>query len=216
MDPLNKQERTEAFIKMLAFFLLAVIVVAIPMYYAFRLPEKENKLNQSEYETLTTEIEKINNFEQVFLAKTDSAISLFNAYKNEKDEMLRDKIQLRYSNITNQMEDFLQELEKDTTKVQLYDNIIFTYNNLFIAWTEKNDLQVQLDECMQTSQSQSIEITKKTEVVEQENEKSIQEKEIDLINKALDKHNRSIRLAAKELGSTERKLKKRMKELGII
>jgi len=76
-------------------------------------------------------------------------------------------------------------------------------------------LQAQLDECLQTSQSKSLEITKKTEIVTQENEKSIQEKEIDLIKKALDKHNGSKRLAAKELGTTERKLNKRMKELGI-
>ncbi|NQU54765.1 MAG: hypothetical protein HQ522_19760 [Bacteroidetes bacterium] len=76
-------------------------------------------------------------------------------------------------------------------------------------------MQAQLDECLQTSQSKSLEITKKTEIVTQENEKSIQEKEIDLIKKALDKHNGSKRLAAKELGTTERKLNKRMKELGI-
>ncbi|NQU55437.1 MAG: hypothetical protein HQ522_23210 [Bacteroidetes bacterium] len=130
MDPLNKQERTEAFIKMMAFFLFAVIVAAIPMYYAFQLPEKENILNQTEYDNLSTKMEEINNFEMEFLIKTDSAISLFNAYKNELDELSRDKIQLRYSDVTNKMEDFLEKIENDTVKAQLYDNIIFTYNNL--------------------------------------------------------------------------------------
>ncbi|MCF6333256.1 MAG: hypothetical protein L3J11_08225 [Draconibacterium sp.] len=215
MDPLNKQERTEAFIKTLAIFLLAVIVVAIPMYYAFRLPEKEKTLNQKEYNNLNAELKEISNFEQNFLIKTDSAISLFNAYKIEEDELARDKLRLRYSSTTNEMEDYLKEISDDTIKSNLYNNIIFTYNNLFSAWAEKNELQSQLDECKKTNQSQSLEITKKTKIVAQEKEKTIKEKEIDLIKKALDTHNGSIRLAAAEIGSTERKLKKRMKELGI-
>jgi hypothetical protein len=41
MDPLNKKERTEAFIKMLLLFLLAVILVSIPMYYAFQMPAND-------------------------------------------------------------------------------------------------------------------------------------------------------------------------------
>lgn len=215
MDPLNKQERTEAVIKMLAFFLLAVIIVAIPMYYAFRLPEKEANWNKQEYETLVQKLEKSQQFERDFLQKTDSAIALFQSYQKAEDDVARDKIQLRYSNATNQMEDYLRRIADDSTKVNLYDNVIFTYNNLFSAWSERNDIQSQLDECMQTSYSQSVEITKKTEIVNKEEAKSIQEKEVDLIKKALEKHNGSKKLAAKELGYSERKLRKRMKELGI-
>lgn len=215
MDPLNKQERTEAVIKMLAFFLLAVIIVAIPMYYAFRLPEKEATWNKSEYETLVEKLEKSHQFEIDFLQKTDSAIALFQSFQSEEDEVARDKIQLRYSNATNQMEDYLRRIAKDSTKVDLYDNVIFTYNNLFSAWNERNSLQAQLDECMQTNYSQSVEITKKTEIVNKEEAKSIQQKEVDLIDKALKKHNGNKKLAAKELGYSERKLRKRMKELGI-
>ena len=214
MDPLNKQERTEAIIKMLAFFLLAVIIVAIPMYYGFRMPEKEDALLQSKNKDLAAQLQALQKFEREFLVKTDSAIALFTAFQNEEDEMNRDKLQLRYSTATNDMEDYLDGLN-DSIKEQLYDNIIYTYNNLFTAWTKKNELQEQLDECMQTSYSQGVEISKKTEQVREEQQKSIQEKEIDLINKALTKHNGNKRLAAKELGTTERKLRKRMKELGI-
>lgn len=215
MDPLNKQERTEAVIKMLAFFLLAVIIVAIPMYYAFSLPEKEGAWNQTEYDELAMKLNKIESFEQEFLQKTDSAIALFQTYQLEEDEMVRDKLQLRYSNATNKMEDYLQQISDDTLMVDLYDNVIFTYNNLFSAWNERNELKAQLDDCMHNSQSQKKELSVKSEIVQQENAKSIQQKEIDLIRKALDKHNGSKRLAAKELGTTERKLKKRMKDLGI-
>lgn len=215
MDPLNKQERTEAVIKMLAFFLLAVIIVAIPMYYAFSLPEKEATWNKSEYEALVKELNDSKRFEKEFLQKTDAAIVLFHTYQMEEDEMARDKLQLRYSEATNEMEDYLEQIGEDSTRIGLYDNVIFTYNNLFSVWNEKYELKVQLEECMQTNYSQSVEITKKTEIVNTEQEKSIQQKEIDLIKKALDKHNGSKRLAAKELGYSERKLKKRMKELGI-
>lgn len=215
MDPLNKQERTEAVIKMLAFFLLAVIIVAIPMYYAFSLPDKEASWNKTEYETLVEKLNKSQQFERDFLQKTDSAIALFQSYKNEEDEIARDKIQLRYSNATNQMEDYLRRISNDSVKVSLFDNVIFTYNNLFSAWNEKYDLQAQLDECVKTNYSQSVEITKKTEIVNTEEAKTIQEKEVDLIKKALSKHNGSKKLAAKELGYSERKLRKRMKELGI-
>ena len=215
MDSLNKQERIEAILKMLAFFLLAVTIVAIPMYYAFRLPEKEQTLTESEYRDLSSRLEEIKNFEAEFLIKTDSAMSLFNAFINEEDELNRDKIQLRYSSTTNKMEDDLKNISNDTIKLQLYDNIIFTYNNLFSVWSEKSDLQLQLDECMETSTAKSAVVSEQKEIVTKENEKTIREKEIDLINKALKKHNGSIRLAGKELNMSERKLKKRMKELGI-
>jgi transcriptional regulator with GAF, ATPase, and Fis domain len=215
MDPLNKQERTEALIKMLAFFLLAVVIVSIPMYYAFRLPEKEAAWNNAEFDQIVKKLDDHEKFERDFLQKTDSALALFNAYLIEEDELARDKIQLRYSNATNQMEDYLERISNDSVTAELYDNVIFTYINLFSAWKSKNELQIQLDDCMQKSSSQQQELTVKTEIVQQEKAKTIQEKEIDLIKKALQKHNGSIRLAAEELGTTERKLKKRMKELGV-
>jgi transcriptional regulator with GAF, ATPase, and Fis domain len=215
MDPLNKQERTEALLKMLAFFLLAVVIVSIPMYYAFRLPEKEAAWNNAEFDQIVKKLDDHEKFERDFLQKTDSAIALYNAYLIEEDEIARDKIQLRYSNATNQMEDYLERMSNDSVKAELYDNVIFTYINLFSAWKSKNELQAQLDDCMKKSSSQQQELTVKTEIVQQEKAKTIQEKEIDLIKKALQKHNGSIRLAAEELGTTERKLRKRMKELGV-
>ena len=215
MDPLNKQERTEAIIKMLVYYFIAVIVIAVPMYFIFSLPEKETKWNKEQYEEMFQRLKGNAEAEKEFLVKTDSAIALFNAYQNEKDEMARDKIQLRYSNSTNQMEDFLQVISDDSTRVDLYDNIIYAYNNLFMAWKEKYQLQEELDECMNRTQDQKQEIKEKSELVKIEKTKTIQEKEIDLIIKALEKHNGNKRSAAEELGTTERKLKKRMKELGM-
>ncbi len=158
MDALNKQERTAATIKMLVFFILAVIIVAIPMYFAFRLPEKEAEWNKEQYEDVLNQLKNNKQFERDFLQKTDSAIALFSAYQKEEDEVARDKIQLRYSNATNQMEDYLQKIEADTVKADLYDNIIFTFNNLFGAWNMKNELEAELADCMQNSQSKQKEL----------------------------------------------------------
>jgi transcriptional regulator with GAF, ATPase, and Fis domain len=218
MDALNKQERTEAFLKMLAFFLLAVIVISIPMYYAFRLPEKEDTLHRAECDSISVRLAEIDNFIKAFLIEADSAISIFNTYKEEQDEVLQDKLQLRFSEITNEMENSVRTIKHDTTRARLYGKAIFIYSNLFSTWVEKKDLQARLDDCMQdnTAIMQKKEIAASVEepVVEKK-EMTIREKEIDLINKALKKHNGNVKAAAKELGTSERKLKKRMKELGI-
>ncbi len=215
MDPLNKQERTEAILKMLTFFVVAVIIVAIPLYYAFRMPKMEQKFQKDKYDSLVVRLAEIDKLERSFLVETDSAISLFNAYQKEEDKLAQDKIQLRYSETTNKMEDQLGKIRNDTIKEQLYDNVIYIYDNLFSAWSDIFDLQDQLQECLKTNQNQSAEISRKSAIVKMEREKTVQEKEIDLINKALGKYNGSVRLAAKELGTTERKLRKRMKDLGI-
>ncbi len=218
MDALNKQERTEAFLKMLAFFILAVIIISIPMYYAFRMPEKEKALRRAECDSLAVRLTEIDNFAKAFLLQADSAVSLFNTYKEEEDEVLRDKLQLRFSEITNEMENSVRTIKNDTIRARLYGKAIFIYSNVFSTWAEKKDLQVQLNDCMQNTNA----MLKKKEVAAavekpkvEEKEMTIREKEIDLINKALKKHNGNVKAAAKELGKTERKLKRRMKELGI-
>ncbi|MDX8340118.1 helix-turn-helix domain-containing protein [Draconibacterium sp. IB214405] len=216
MDPLNKQERTQAVLKMLLFFVLAVIIVAIPMYYAFRMPELESEWNSEQYEDALKKLAENETFEREFLRKTDSAIALFTAFQIEEDEVARDKIQLRYSNATNQMEDYLQKIEEDSVRADLYDNIIYTFNNLFSAWNEKVELEKEMNKSQSKQQELKEKITEHSQKIEEEEAKSLQEKEIDLIQKALDKYNGSKRLAAQDLGTTERKLRKRMKELGMI
>lgn len=216
MDPLNKQERTQAVLKMLLFFVLAVIIVAIPMYYAFRMPELEAEWNSEQYDDVVKKLAENETFEREFLRKTDSAIALFTAYQNEEDDVARDKIQLRYSNATNQMEDYLQQIEEDSVRADLYDNIVYTFNNLFSAWNEKVELEKEMNKSQSRQQELKEKITEHSQKIEEEESKSFQQKEIELINDALQKHNGSKRLAAKELGTTERKLRKRMKELGMI
>jgi transcriptional regulator with PAS, ATPase and Fis domain len=44
---------------------------------------------------------------------------------------------------------------------------------------------------------------------------SLSDKEVELINKALEKHNHKRKLAAKELGISERTLYRKIKEYGI-
>ena len=116
------------------------------------------------------------------------------------------------------MENSVRTIKHDTTRARLYGKAIFIYSNLFSTWVEKKDLQARLDDCMQDNtaimQKKEIAASVENPVVEKK-EMTIREKEIDLINKALKKHNGNVKAAAKELGTSERKLKKRMKELGI-
>jgi DNA-binding NtrC family response regulator len=218
MNALNKQERIEAFLKMLAFFLLAVIVVSIPMYYAFSLPEKENAIHQAECDSVSGRLAEIDNFVNAFLIDADSAISIFNTYKEEQDEVLRDKLQLRFSEITNEMENAVRTIKHDTTRAKLFEQAVLIFSSSFSTWVEKKNLQTQLDDCMQSNTA----ILKKNEIAAslekpkvEKKEMTIREKEIDLVKKALEKHNGNVKAAARELGTSERKLKRRMKELGI-
>jgi hypothetical protein len=45
---LNNQERTQAFLKFLLFFLLTIVLVVMAVFFNYRLPSKENKLLSDE------------------------------------------------------------------------------------------------------------------------------------------------------------------------
>ncbi|MEO6963634.1 MAG: type VI secretion system TssO, partial [Puia sp.] len=45
---LNSQERNQAFVKFLVFFLLTVILVVTAVFFNYRLPVRENKMLQDE------------------------------------------------------------------------------------------------------------------------------------------------------------------------
>jgi hypothetical protein len=127
MEPLNKQERTEAFVKVLALFLLAVILIAIPMYYVFRLP----CIVSNEKDELLRKVEKMKKFETQFLIETDSAKYIFNHFEQEKNELDRSKWRLQYPSISLDMEKLSRNTFDDTLKSRLYANVVFSFDRLF-------------------------------------------------------------------------------------
>lgn len=206
MEPLNKQERTEAFIKVLVLFLLAVIVVAIPMYYTFKLPTKVETDNSSEFETLKKQMADMKRYDLQFLAKTDSALTIYNEFAQEKDNFTRDRMQLRYSAISNKMEDFSKTIRNDTVKPMLYSNVVFSFNKLFSNRSEIFGLEEKLAKIESDKEGGAAGEEKK------EDTQTLLSKQIEIIKKALAVSGGNRKNAARELGMTEKLFTQILKE----
>jgi hypothetical protein len=206
MEPLNKQERTEAFIKVLALFLLAVIVVAIPMYYAFKLPSKVDSANSSEFESIKKQLAEMKKYDLQFLLKTDSALVVYNEFAQEKDNFARDRMQLRYSAISNKMEDFSRTIRNDTVKPLLYSNVVFSFNKLFSNRSEIFTLEEKLAKIESDKEGGAAGEEKK------EDTQTLLSKQIEIIKKALAVSGGNRKNAARELGMTEKLFTQILKE----
>jgi hypothetical protein len=202
MDPLNKQERTEAFIKMLTLFLVAIIVVAIPLYQAFRLPSKESLVSSSECEKYKKQLTDFARFDQFFLNKTDTAKILYDQYEKEKDNVERDRMQLRFSDISNKMEDLANGVKSDSIKSLLFNNIVFSFNKLFSNKNEIYGLQEKLAKAEGKAGGGE----------EAEDTKTLLAKEIEIIKKSLSMHGGNKKSAARELGMSEKLYNNILKE----
>lgn len=208
MDPLNKKERTEAFVKMLLFFLLTVALTGIVIFYAFRMPAKEEAFSSDSYQELLKQVGADKGINQEFLILADSARALYFQYSKENIEVNRKRLIGRFSAVLNQMEDKVQQLETDTVRYDLFFHVIDAYSSL----AEKNDNIRALKE----------ELKKAAEAAgggggpaEAGKELTSDEKMIDLIKAALEKHNGNKKNAARDLGMTERSLRKKMQDLGM-
>lgn len=209
MDPLNRKERTEAFIKMLLWFLLTVVLVAIPMYYAFQMPQKDRAFSSKEIEQLKAQIEGNNKIDQDFLILADSAHSLFLQYSKESVEVNRGRISDRFSGVLNDMEDVALRAEKDTVRSDLYGHIIEAYSNLIVKNDNINELKAELKKAADKAEGGAGGGAESAKAL------SGDEQMKELIKATLAKHNGNKKDAAKDLGMTERKLKKKMEDLGM-
>lgn len=210
MDPLNKKERTEAFIKMLLLFLLTVVIVVIPMFYAFQMPTKDQAVSSDELEQMKALIQENSKNDHEFLVLADSAHSLFIQYSKENVEVNRGRISDRFSGVLNDMEDIVRRVEKDSVRCDLYSHIIDAYSNLILKNDNINELKVELKKAEEKAEESGggggAEPTQKLSGDDQMRE---------LIKATLAKHNGNKKDAAKELGMTEKRLKKKMEDLGM-
>lgn len=208
MDPLNKKERTEAFIKMLLLFLLTVVIVAIPLFYAFQMPGKEQAITEKDVKQMKDQMEGTLKNDKDFLALADSAHSLFELYSKETIEVNRGRISNKFSIVLNKMEEVVRRVEKDTLRKNLYGHIMETYSNLILKNDNINQLKVELKKAAEKAEGGGG--------GSDSGEKVSPDKQMaDRIKAALKKHNGDRKEAAKELDMSERSLKKKMKDLGI-
>jgi hypothetical protein len=211
MDPLNKKERTEAFIKMLLLFLLTVIIVSIPMYYAFQMPANDQAVNSEEHQQLIAQLDESKKNDLEFLMLADSARALYVQYSKENIEVNRGRISNRFSGVLNNMEDIALRVESDTVKSDLYGHLIDAFNNLIVKNDNINELKANLKKATESAGGGSSVAS----TPEPAKELTSEEKMIELIKTTLEKHNGNKKNAAKELGMTERSLKKKMDDLGM-
>lgn len=209
MDPLNKKERTEAFVKMLLMFVLTVLIISIPIFYAFQMPNREIALNSKEFEQIKAQIQSNVKNDHDFLMLADSAHSLFLQYSKESVEVKRGRISDRLSATLNDMEDVERRVDKDSVRSELYGHIIEAYSNLVLKNDNINELKAELKKAAEKAEGEGGGGGGSSKKMSAE---ELQKKQI---TDVLAKHNGNKKDAAKELDMSERKLKKKMEELGI-
>lgn len=209
MDPLNKKERTEAFVKMLLLFLFTVLIVAIPMFYAFQMPAKDMAVNSKELDRLNVLIQTNTKNDQEMLSLANAAHELVLQYAKETIEVNRSRISDRLSGILNNMEDLVRGVGKDSLKSNLYGHIVEAYSNIILKNDNVNELKAELKKAAEKAEDGGgggAAAVKRSPADEQM---------IRQIKAAMSKHNGNRKDAARELDMSERKLRKKMEELGM-
>jgi hypothetical protein len=112
---LNSQERNQAFLKFLLFFLITVVLVIAAIFFNFRLPVRENKMLQSEVDVQRTQ--DVN--QQKFVGSMQDAVLLLDSL---------DKKGVNFEQINLQLNSKMQELavlqQKDNTIYGKMDKMI--------------------------------------------------------------------------------------------
>ena len=87
---LNSQERNQAFLKFLLFFLVTVVLIIAAIFFNFRLPVRENKMLQSE-----VDIQRIEDVsQQKFVGLMQDAVRLLDSMDKKGTNMEQINLQL--------------------------------------------------------------------------------------------------------------------------
>jgi len=112
---LNSQERNQAFLKFLLFFLVTIVLIVTAVFFNFRLPTRELKILQSEADVQRTQ--EVN--QQKFVGRMQEAILLLDSL---------DKKGVNFEQISLQVNSKMQELavlqQKDNTIYGQMDKMI--------------------------------------------------------------------------------------------
>jgi hypothetical protein len=203
MEPLNKQERTEATVKVLALFVIAVILIAIPMYYAFRLPCIVSDKNSE----LLAKMEKMKENERQFLIYTDSAKYIYNLFEQEKNELDRTKWRLQYPPISLDMDRLTKKIAYDTLKSRLYSNVVFSFDKMFINQDSIFGLRGRITKILNPIPSGPV--------PPPEPEPTLRARLIKIVEEALRKNDNNKRLSGVSVGLSEKTFSQIVKELDI-
>jgi hypothetical protein len=148
---LNSQERNQAFLKFLLFFLITVVLIITAVFFNFRLPVRENKMLQAEVDIQRTQ--DVN--QQKFVSAAQEMVTLLDSLdkkgtnfeqvnlsinsKLQELAILQQKDNTIYGKMDKIMIDKLAELQQSKRSLQDANNSI---NKMSTAQTE-------LDKCTQ-------------------------------------------------------------------
>jgi methylthioribose-1-phosphate isomerase len=153
MDPLNKKERSTAFIKFLLLFIAGIVIILIPFYFLVGLPQEENSLVNEDLNVMQKELV----FQRdVFAVQVDSVKSLISKFDmpGQDIDKLKGAIGLK-----------LSEMEKsfagDTTwRGKMYGNVVKCLSDLKESRSTIMDLNLKLKKCQESLDETGKELEK--------------------------------------------------------
>ena len=126
MKPLNKKDRTNAFLKFLAIFIFGILIVLIPFYFLIRLPEKVEEVKTEELTGFEHQIEFQRDY---FAVQMDSVRALLDMFRTPGIDF--DRLSATIGMLLADME---SKIAKDESwRGQMNKNIIETYSDLKLA-----------------------------------------------------------------------------------
>jgi hypothetical protein len=144
METKNKKERRKAFRGFLILYIIGIILVAIPLYFTFSLPGRENKHASKELQKMQEQ----ENFQKNFIAtRMDSLQDLFERYDMKEVDIHKFNADVGY--ILSEMD---RSIGSDTSwRYYMYENIINTYLSLKKEKNELIEVKDKLSECQDRS-----------------------------------------------------------------
>jgi hypothetical protein len=140
MKPLNKKERTLAFFKFLALFLIGILIVLIPFYFIIRLPSMEQGIKSEDIQKLE-ELLKVQ--KEYYAVQIDKLKNLFVKYDAPGEDI--DKLNADIGYILSDME---HTIGTDTAwRATMYKNIMQTYLDLKKTKTDLGECKKELVKC---------------------------------------------------------------------
>lgn len=140
MKPLNKKERTTAFFKFLALFLVGILIVLIPFYFIIRLPYMEQGIKSDDIQKLEAlfKVQK-----EYYAVQIDKLKNLFVKYDADGEDI--DKLNADIGSILSEMDN---TIGPDTAwRATMFKNVLNTYKDLKKTKNELGKCKFNLADC---------------------------------------------------------------------
>jgi Type VI secretion system, TssO len=146
--PINSSERSSAFWKFFVFFVMAVVMIIVAVYFNFRLPHKENEILKAKAESM-----RLQNMEQ------EKITNSFLDTKKFIDSIDKPGVNIKYiSDMVAQKLGDLNKLQVSDSSIQgkmnrVVTNVFFEYNALKSKTTNVVESQTQVAELLSKNAS---------------------------------------------------------------